>query len=97
MSENDTVNYEKKLEETGERLGLLMNKASAEEKEIMKKMMNEVDSFVTEESKNGKYYDKSALFAAALIAEPSFPDERKEVAKEYIEADYMFIKSKEGE
>ncbi len=96
MSELTGVDYEKKLEEIGEKLGLLINKASSEEKAKMKEMMAEVDAFVKEENKNGKYYDKSALFAAALIAEPSFPDEIKDVAKEYIEADYLFLKSKEN-
>lgn len=95
MSDTNKAEFEKKLEEAGEKFGLMMNKASAEEKAKMKNMMNEINSFVEEEGKNSKCYDKSALFAAAIIAEPSFPEEIKILAKEYIEADYLFVKSKE--
>ena len=96
MSEEKKVeDYEKQLEEIGEKLGQMMGSASPEEKAKMKEMIREVDEFVKEESKHGKYYDKSALFAAALIAEPSINDEIKNTAKEYIETDYMFVKSKQ--
>ena len=87
--------YEKQLEEVGDKLGKLMGIASTEEKAKMREMIKEVSEFVEEEAKQGKYYDKSALFAAGLIAEPSINDEIKCVAKEYIEADYMFLKSKQ--
>lgn len=95
MSDEQKVDYEKQLEEIGEKLGKMMGSASPEEKAKMHEMIREVDEFVKEESKDGKYYDKSALFAAALIAEPSINDEIKNTAKEYIETDYMFVKSKQ--
>ena len=71
MSEEQKVDYEKQLEEIGEKLGKMMGSASPEEKAKMHEMIREVDEFVKEESKTGKVYDKSALFAAALIV-PSF-------------------------
>lgn len=95
MSELNVAECEKKLEETGDKLGSLMNQASAEDKARMKEMIGEVEAFVTDEHKKGKYYDRSALFAAAIIAEPGFTDAIKDVAKEYIEIDYLFLKAKE--
>ena len=47
--------YEKQLEEIGEKLGKMMGSASPEEKAKMKEMIREVDEFVKEESKDGKY------------------------------------------
>lgn len=85
---------EKNLEEVGERLGERMKQASEEEKEILRAMLREIDEFAKEEEKKGKYLDRSALFAAGIIAHPDIKDEElMEIAKEYIEADYLFVKS----
>jgi hypothetical protein len=93
-----TNTYEKQLETVGEQMGLLMQKAPEKEKEILRGMKKEIDTFAVDEEKKGKYYDRSALFAAGIIANPEITgEELKQAAKEYIEADYMFIKSMKDE
>lgn len=89
------IDYEKKLEEVGEKMGQLMKNASPEEKERLKAMLDEINTFVTkEEQESGHYYDRSALFAAAVIADPDLANEElKQAAKEYIEIDYLFVKN----
>jgi len=90
--------YEKQLEEVGERLGMLMQKASDQEKEILRGMKKEIETFAADEETKGKYFDRSALFAAGIIAHPEISgEELKLAAKEYIEADYLFIKSAKEE
>ncbi len=86
--------YEKQLEAVGERMGLLMSRASEQEKEILRRMKKEIEDFAKSEETQGKYYDRSALFAAGIIANPDIiNDDLKRAAVEYIEVDYLFIKS----
>ncbi|MDQ7823213.1 MAG: hypothetical protein RDV48_10500 [Candidatus Eremiobacteraeota bacterium] len=90
----NTETFEKQLEEAGEKMGRLMQKASDQEKERLRAMKKEIENFAIDEEKKGKFYDRSALFAAGIIANPDITDEAmKEAAKEYIEKDYLFIKS----
>jgi len=86
--------YEKQLEAAGERMGLLMARATDDEKEILRRMKNEIEEFAKTEETQGKYYDRSALFAAGVIANPDIVNtDLKKAAIEYIEVDYLFIKS----
>lgn len=91
--EETKVAVENQLEKAGEKMGQLMMKASEKEKEILRGMKKEVEDFAVEEEKKGKYYDKSALFAAGIIANPEISDDDlKNAAKEYIEIDHKFIR-----
>ena len=91
-------NLEKNLEVIGEKMGHLMKDAPLNEKEILKRMNNEVRQFAEQEEKNGKYFDKSAIFAAGIISNADITNqELKKAAKEYIETDYLFIKSFKSE
>lgn len=86
--------YEKQLEAVGERMGLLMQKASDGDKERFRLAKTEVEEFAKELETKGKYVDRSCLFAAWLIGDPDIAeDELKMVAKEYIEVDHLLIKS----
>jgi len=86
--------YEKQLEAVGERMGLLMARATDQEKEILRRMKDEIEEFARNEEAQGKYYDRSALFAAGIIANPDIANtDLKKAAIEYIEVDYLFIKS----
>jgi hypothetical protein len=90
--------YEKQLEAIGERMGLLMQRASDEQKILLRKMKKEVEDFAKEEETKGNYLDRSALFAAGIIANPEITnDELKAAAKEYIEVDYHLLKSYKDE
>jgi len=86
--------YEKELIDAGERLGKALGQASDEEKKILRDMKAQVSLFADEEEKKGKYLDRSALFAAGIIAHPDITNsELVESAKEYIDKDYTFVKS----
>ena len=86
--------YEKELIDAGERLGKALGQASDEEKKILRDMKAQVALFADEEEKKGKYLDRSALFAAGIIAHPDITNsELVEAAKEYIDKDYTFVKS----
>ena len=88
------VNYETELLQAGESLGEAMASATDEEKEILREMKNQVDLFAQEEERKGRYLDRSALFAAGIIAHPDISSQKLiEAAKEYIDKDYMFVKS----
>jgi tRNA pseudouridine38-40 synthase len=90
--------YEKQLEAVGERMGLLMGKAPDKDKELLRRMKKEIDDFAKEEETKGKFYDRSALFSAGIIANPDITDENlKNAAKEYIEVDHLFIKAQKEE
>ena len=91
MSEN---NLELQLIDAGEKLGQAMAKVGEEEKKILREMKSQVDLFVTEEEAKGKYLDRSAFFAAGIIAHPDLTTEELiDAAKNYIDYDYMFVKA----
>lgn len=90
--------YEKQLEAVGERMGLLMQKSSASDKERFRKAKQEVEEFAKELEQKEKYVDRSCLFAAWIIGDPDITNEElKLVAKEYIEVDHLLIKSYKDE
>jgi tRNA pseudouridine38-40 synthase len=90
--------YEKQLEAVGERMGLMMAKAPDKDKEQLRKMKKEIDDFAKQAEEKGKFLDRSALFAAAIIATADITDESlKNAAKEYIEVDHLFIKTQKEE
>jgi hypothetical protein len=85
--------YEGKLLEVGEKLGELMSKASDSEKDILRAMKKRVDDYAESVVSEGKYIDRSAIFAAGIIAHPEINDEGMiNAAREYVEVDYLFIK-----
>jgi hypothetical protein len=85
---------EKNLIDAGEKLGLAMKEASADEKKILRDMKEQVESFAKEEEVKGRLLDRSALFAAGIIAHPDIVSEVLiDTAKIYIDMDYLFVKS----
>ena len=87
---------EKKLIESGERLGRALAGCSEEEKKILRDMKEQVDLFAKEEDDRGRFLDRSALFAAGIIAHPDITSEDLiSAAKEYIDMDYLFVKGEE--
>ncbi len=89
MNEND---YDRILEDTGNKLGDLMEKCSPDEKKKLNAMLLQVVEFVDSAEKHGKCFDKTSLFAAAIISDPDLSEELREAAKAYIEADYAYVK-----
>lgn len=96
MSENP---YEKSLQEAGERMGECMRNASDAEKEVLRTMHRRIDEFVGDIAKQGRYLDRSAVFACAIAVDDRITDEKLiEAARQYIEQDYLFVKAlKEAE
>ncbi|MCD6309376.1 MAG: hypothetical protein J7M18_01600 [Candidatus Eremiobacteraeota bacterium] len=88
--------YEEKLIKAGERLGQALASCSEEEKKILREMKEQVDMFANEEEDKGRFLDRSALFAAGIIAHPDITGEELiSAAKEYIDMDYLFVKGEE--
>lgn len=88
--------YEENLIKAGERLGKAMMKCSEKEKEILRELKKKVEEYAKEQEERGKFLDKSSLFAAAIIVTTEIENEELiEAAKEYIEMDYLFVKSLE--
>lgn len=84
---------EKKLEDAAIKLGEAMATAPEKVKQILRAMKNQVDQFVSAEEQSGKQFDRSALFAAGIIAHPDITDEKMiDLAKNYIDTDYLFVK-----
>jgi len=89
--------YEKELIDAGELLGKALAQTSDAEKKILREMKEQVALFADEEEKKGKYLDRSALFAAGIIAHPDITNaELVEASKDYIDKDYMFVKALTG-
>ena len=85
------VDYDKLLEDAGDKLGALMEKSSSEVKNFMKNILEQVDSYVREAENRGKYFDRTHLFSCALMFNPSVSEEIRDAAKAYLEADYSYI------
>jgi hypothetical protein len=70
-----------------------MGQASDKEKEVLRGMKKRVDDYAESSEKDGKYIDKSAIFAAGIIANPEINvEELIKVAREYVDVDYLFVK-----
>ena len=90
----------KKLEEAGERLGKAMGETTPEKREALKEIKGFVEEHAAKMASEGKFVDKSALFAWGIIfwsvtATDKFDESDPLImaAKDYIDADYTFIKS----
>ncbi|MCE1247720.1 MAG: hypothetical protein LWY06_13855 [Firmicutes bacterium] len=80
--------------QAGDKLGLLMSKTSPEQKEILKKIKDDVEKYASEREKEGKYIDRSSMYAVAIILDDNLKAEEELItaAKEFIDADYEYIK-----
>ena len=87
------IDYEKRLEEAGDNLGNIMEKSSKEEKSKLALMHKEIDDFVESSEKEGKHFEKTSFFAAAILSSPDLSEDMKKAAKAYIEADYAYVNS----
>lgn len=91
MSESNP--HEKALLEAGERLGECMKSVSDAEKEVLRGMYGRVDGFVKDIQQQGRYLDRSAVFACAIAVDDRIQDASLiDAAKQYIEQDYLFVK-----
>jgi hypothetical protein len=92
MADNNP--YEKSMEDAGERLGLLMRDVSPDEKEVLRNIKDKVEELAKDQEKNGRYLDRSAIFAAVIAVDDRIQNEPLiEAAREYLEQDYLFVKN----
>jgi len=86
---------EENLIKAGEKLGELMAKCSKKEKAILQEIKKSVEKYAAEMEENGKYVDKSSLYAVAIILDDNLnaDDGLLEAAKVYIDVDFEYIKS----
>lgn len=85
---------ESALIEAGERLGNAMKNAPDAEKEVLRAMYEKLSDFATSQEGKGQSIDKSAFFAAGIIAHDKISSaELVEAATAYIDQDFMFCRS----
>lgn len=86
--------YEEALIAAGDRLGEAIQNASEAEKKILAAMHKKLDEWAREQETRGVIIDRSAFFAAGIIAHDQITDENLiEAASEYIDKDWLFCKS----
>lgn len=82
-----------KLEAAAIRLGEAMARVTPKEREVLKAMKRQVDEFADNQAKEGKYYDRSMVFAYGIVAHQDLTDSTLiEAAKAYVDVDYEFYK-----
>lgn len=91
------LKYEKILEDAGEKLRLLMEKCTPEQKKQLAKTLKEIEEFTIKAEKEGKHFEKTSLFAAVLVSTPGLSDEMKKAASDFITADYNYVRELAGE
>lgn len=79
----------------GEKLGELMAKASDEDKKILVEIKDQVEKYALEMEEKGKAVDRSSLYAVAVILDDNLKEDMELLlaAKEFVDADYEYIKS----
>ncbi len=88
---------ENALVEAGEKLGLAMQQAPEGEKEVLRTMKARLDEWATtQEAKGEQAIDRSAFFAAGIIAHEQLHSSALiQAATEYIDKDFMFCRSRQ--
>lgn len=85
---------ESALFEAGERLGQAMKNAPDGEKEVLRAMYEKLNDWASSQEGKGQTIDRSAFFAAGIIAHDKISSEELiQAATEYIDKDYMFCRS----
>ena len=75
MSEITLEQLEKNLEEAGEKLGMSLKNAPAEEKAILTAIYDDIKKMVEKQkAENSETVDASALFAAAIVGHGQIND-----------------------
>lgn len=79
----------------GEKLGELMAKTSEDDKKILLEIKDQVEKYALEMEEKGKCVDRSSLYAVAIILDDNLKLDMQllEAAKEFVDADYEYIKS----
>jgi hypothetical protein len=84
---------EAELVAAGERLGALMQAVSDEEKAILRSLKAKVEELASEHNKEGRYLDRSAVFAAVIAVDERFSNaDLIAAANDYLEKDFLFVK-----
>lgn len=94
MSEITLEQLEKNLEEAGEKLGMSLKNAPAEEKAILTAIYDDIKKMVEKQkAENSETVDASALFAAAIVGHGQINDaDMIEAAVNYIDQDLAYCK-----
>lgn len=80
--------------EAAERLGKVAQRCPEHEKEILRKLYQDVKNFAAEQEAKGIVIDRSAFFAAGIIFHPELDSEELiQSAVDYIDKDWLFCKS----
>jgi hypothetical protein len=88
---------EKRLEEAGEELGRVLAALPPETKTLVREIKQNVQLEFEEQRKQGKYMDRSAFFAAALIGHEDLRDENLiRAAANYVDANHAYMKAQQA-
>lgn len=86
--------YENALVEAGDKLGQAMRNAPEAEKEVLRAMYGKLNEWAAGQEGKGEQVDRSAFFAAGIIAHEKLQSEALiQAATEYIDKDFMFCRS----
>lgn len=89
--------HETALVEAGEKLGQAMQNAPDAERDILRAMYEKLNDFASSQEGKGQSIDRSAFFAAGIIAHEKLQSEALiQAATEYIDRDYMFCRSRKA-
>ncbi len=89
---------EKDLMEAAHQLGEAIQKASEAERDIIRRLYEDVKKFAEEQKEKGVFVDRSAFFAAGIIFHPEIESQVVvDAAVNYVNLDYLFVKGTEEE
>lgn len=88
---------ENALVEAGEKLGQAMQNAPEGEREILRAMYSKLNNWASEQEEKGdQSVDRSAFFAAGIIAHEKIQSGALiQAATDYIDKDHMFCRSRQ--
>ena len=94
MADMTLEQMEKKLEEAGEKLGMALKNAPAEEKERLSSLYAKIKELAAKQAaENNHAIDVSALFAAGIVGDENIKDESLiQAAVDYIDQDLAYCK-----
>ena len=89
---------EQELMQAAVALGEATQKSSEKERDVIRKLYDDVKTFAEQQKEKGVFIDRSAFFAAGIIFHPEIENQEViDAAVNYVNLDYLFVKGREGE
>lgn len=89
---------EQDLEKAAHALGEATMECTPEERDLIRKLYEEVQAFSAKQTEKGILVDKAAFFAAGIVFHPGIHTEAVvNAAVGYIDLDYLFVKERKDQ